>query len=336
MEDYLSRVSSSYVSLTPPNYFLLQNHLFNQVKGTDDVAVHIQTEPVDGSSNGPSAWITIAASNVLSEVLLQQSSMLLATRNLDINRAHLDTVSDPSLSIPDCPQSGYVTLLRILVSEEPSIQHSQSITQPEFQSALIADLKQLKWLDQITLNLGLTSHPSLGLGKAEIITGLCSMLHGPLNKVNPQAYSSIRSIIQILDSSPQTIGVADAIATLFTKKFKPISSRSDGKPHGITDVDFKTEYNLLHAKISKIPYDNPRILLLKMLEAVQLTLRTNFYNNNRYALSMRIHPSVMVNPAHSSTTAMPFGVIFCHGRHFNGFHCRFRDIARGELPCNSH
>jgi len=28
---------------------------------------------------------------------------------------------------------------------------------------------------------------------------------------------------------------------------------------------------------------------------------------------------------------MPFGVIFSHGRHFNAFHCRFRDIARGGL-----
>lgn len=28
---------------------------------------------------------------------------------------------------------------------------------------------------------------------------------------------------------------------------------------------------------------------------------------------------------------LPYGVIFTHGRHFNGFHVRFRDIARGGL-----
>eukprot|EP00595_Chromulina_sp_UTEXLB2642_P000372 CAMPEP_0196762282 /NCGR_PEP_ID=MMETSP1095-20130614/1684_1 /TAXON_ID=96789 ORGANISM="Chromulina nebulosa, Strain UTEXLB2642" /NCGR_SAMPLE_ID=MMETSP1095 /ASSEMBLY_ACC=CAM_ASM_000446 /LENGTH=572 /DNA_ID=CAMNT_0042112867 /DNA_START=1492 /DNA_END=3210 /DNA_ORIENTATION=+ len=28
---------------------------------------------------------------------------------------------------------------------------------------------------------------------------------------------------------------------------------------------------------------------------------------------------------------LPFGVLFAHARHFNGFHCRFRDIARGGL-----
>jgi glutamate dehydrogenase len=33
----------------------------------------------------------------------------------------------------------------------------------------------------------------------------------------------------------------------------------------------------------------------------------------------------------SSDREMPFGVFFIHGRHFNGFHNRFRDIARGGL-----
>ncbi|CAN0546838.1 unnamed protein product, partial [Laminaria digitata] len=28
---------------------------------------------------------------------------------------------------------------------------------------------------------------------------------------------------------------------------------------------------------------------------------------------------------------IPFGVFFAHGRRFNGFHCRFRDIARGGM-----
>ena len=31
------------------------------------------------------------------------------------------------------------------------------------------------------------------------------------------------------------------------------------------------------------------------------------------------------------TRELPYGVIFVHGRRFNGFHVRFRDIARGGL-----
>ena len=45
-------------------------------------------------------------------------------------------------------------------------------------------------------------------------------------------------------------------------------------------------------------------------------------------MSLRVHPSLMVGNASS---ALPFGVFFAHGRFFNAFHCRFRDIARGGL-----
>jgi NAD-specific glutamate dehydrogenase len=38
----------------------------------------------------------------------------------------------------------------------------------------------------------------------------------------------------------------------------------------------------------------------------------------------------MMSGPPTSSRPMPFGVFFCHGRHFNAFHCRFRDIARGE------
>ena len=67
----------------------------------------------------------------------------------------------------------------------------------------------------------------------------------------------------------------------------------------------------------------------KLVECVQLTLRTNFYNRDRYALSLRIDPTLLVSK--SSEKAIPYGVLFSHGRWFNGFHNRFRDIARGGL-----
>jgi glutamate dehydrogenase len=83
------------------------------------------------------------------------------------------------------------------------------------------------------------------------------------------------------------------------------------------------------------------MVLAKMLFAVQCTLRTNFFNEDRYALSMRMDPRVMAtgNIGVTADKPLPFGVFFVHGRHFNAFHNRFRDIARGGLrivsPTNS-
>lgn len=52
--------------------------------------------------------------------------------------------------------------------------------------------------------------------------------------------------------------------------------------------------------------------------------------NNRYALGFRLDPRIMTSK-HESPRDSPYGVIFVHGRRFDGFHVRFRDIARGGL-----
>jgi hypothetical protein len=41
-------------------------------------------------------------------------------------------------------------------------------------------------------------------------------------------------------------------------------------------------------KISRLSYESPRTVLLKMLDGTAATLRTNFFNDDRYALSLRV------------------------------------------------
>lgn len=47
------------------------------------------------------------------------------------------------------------------------------------------------------------------------------------------------------------------------------------------------------------------------------------------ALGLRLNPEIMFNE--EDDRECPFGVIFIHGRRFNGYHVRFKDIARGGL-----
>lgn len=322
MGDYVGRVSPVYARTSDPRRFLIQRELFEKVRGTESSSVHVE-------SVGENSWVTIAASNVLPEVLLRLSSNIISARGLDILRAHLDTVQDPANAIPEIPNSGSVTMLRLLVNPRLDKHSTQFVAQADFLNVFQKDLQRAKWLDDETTDLGLSRYPSLGIGKAEIITALCSMLHGPLSKQNPSTYSSIHSIIRILDSSPHFIQSADNIAQLFLDRFNPNVRDAAGKPVGLGDEEFHRRAQDIQNKVSRLHHEPARVLLLKMLDTVKLTLRTNYYNEDRYALSMRVHPSVMI-PVDSGK-AMPFGVLFSHGRHFNGFHNRFRDIARGGL-----
>src|SRR6056300_391319 len=52
--------------------------------------------------------------------------------------------------------------------------------------------------------------------------------------------------------------------------------------------------------------------------------------NNRYALGMRLDPKIMASEDEEPRDT-PYGVIFAHGRRFDGYHTRFRDIARGGM-----
>jgi hypothetical protein len=114
LDEYFQRITPSYVlAVCDPRRFLLQRIMFEKVRSTESVDVHIEHSMTPGV-NG--SWLTIAAANVLPEVLLSLSSAIITAGGLDIYTAFLDTVNDAENEIgPDMP--GYVTTLRLLVSD---------------------------------------------------------------------------------------------------------------------------------------------------------------------------------------------------------------------------
>jgi len=60
----------------------------------------------------------------------------------------------------------------------------------------------------------------------------------------------------------------------------------------------------------------------------QHLLKTNFFKQNKSALSFRLDPKFM---AGRDIRAVPYGLFFVLGRDFRGFHVRFRDVARGGI-----
>jgi glutamate dehydrogenase len=130
----------------------------------------------------------------------------------------------------------------------------------------------------------------------------------------------------------RSIGHAAKIADLFLERFDPKQPMND-------EASFQRSLDEIRNDISSnVQESYVKELLLKMTEIIEKTYKTNIYMKDRYALSLRLDPSIMgVGSAEDST--LPFGVLFIHGRRFNGYHIRFRDISRGGLrlvaPANS-
>lgn len=108
LEDYLKRVNTHYVVHSDPRRFLIHRELYEKVRNSDAAAVKIEPHKNEGS------WVTIAAANVLPEVILRLCSGVITARGLDISRAHLDVVNNPETSSAGI--DGNVVLLRFLVS----------------------------------------------------------------------------------------------------------------------------------------------------------------------------------------------------------------------------
>ncbi|CCK72845.1 glutamate dehydrogenase (NAD(+)) KNAG_0L02290 [Huiozyma naganishii CBS 8797] len=90
------------------------------------------------------------------------------------------------------------------------------------------------------------------------------------------------------------------------------------------DQEFDTYLNKF------IPNDSPDFLILKTLNLFNKSiLKTNFYVTRKVAVSFRLDPKLIMPKVEYPDT--PYGVFFVVGNTFEGFHIRFRDIARGGI-----
>ena len=86
------------------------------------------------------------------------------------------------------------------------------------------------------------------------------------------------------------MNLADSLAQLFLDRFNPHHSNPARR---MPKDEFRARCGQLEEKIQVLQNDVARATLQKMLAAIKATLRTNFFNEDRYALSLRVDPSIM-------------------------------------------
>lgn len=310
VKDFLRRCNAMYVKHSSPRRVGTQMALYHRVTGSEGVAVDVEGDWENRNlenkhyDTNPQTMITIASANVLQKNTLEKAATYMGLRNLNVLRAHMDVVQDGN--------NGHVTLNRMLVSPRTA---NEKIDWDQVSQ----DLKYLKWIDDKALTLS-KEHPDIPVLRSEVIVAYTNMLHGILAKTDPFAYALPRIFSVVMHK--QNLPIAVMIAELFEKRFDPENPMSD--------ADFEAAFDRINIEIRRnIETEDAIFVFENMLNAVRHTLRTNRYVGDRYALALRIAPELM---GHGTVgTDLPYGVFFIHGRRFNGFHVRFRDIARGGL-----
>ena len=300
VRDYFARCSEDYLATITPLRMEKHWQLVQRLTGTDGTTVALERETDQTLSR-----IIVAVSNSTRRSMLQRIATRLSKSKINIHRAYLDSIDDGD--------NGWITLVGCVVQSPDGgpIDEKSGLWQE-----VRADLLRLKWLDPRTVRLGY-AYQELTLETAEIITTLLDLVYQILVKKNAYAFNPTRMDALTRDN----IEIASAIADLLRQRFHPENALSDN------------EYNskrvaILETINNTVDLEDARTIFAIMLDAVHAVRRTNLFIEDRYALSLRIDASLLTTEDRSEC---PFGVFFVHGRDFNGFHVRFRDIARGGV-----
>ena len=300
VRSYFTRCSEDYLATITPLRMEKHWQLVESLTGTDGTAVALERETDPSLSR-----IIVAVSNSTRRSMLQRIATRLSKSRINIHRAYLDSIEDGD--------NGWITLVGCVVQGPDGgvIDETSSLWKE-----VRADLLRLKWLDPRTVRLGY-AYPELTLETAEIITAILDLVYQVLVKKNAYAFNPTRMDRLIRNN----IEIASDIADVLRQRFNPDNPLSDNEYDSLRT-------SLLETIDNTVDLEDARTIFVKMLEAVQAVRRTNLFIEDRYALSMRIDASLLTT---EDREECPFGVFFVHGRDFNGFHVRFRDIARGGV-----
>ncbi|MBL9121270.1 MAG: NAD-glutamate dehydrogenase [Phycisphaerae bacterium] len=301
IETFFRNCTQDYTLTLTPLRICKHNALFRKVSGTDSSALELEPE-----SDPTVSRVTFAFANARTRTMLERVARIFGGHRISINRAYLDVIKDPP--------HGSVTLLGFVIQ---SPQGTAIDPKGDFWKRVSKDLLRMKWVDENDLALA-ERHVGLDVARAEAIMGLAHLSHQVLCPSNPYAYTHDRIHTAVEESLP----VALAIVDLFLARFDPTGKALD-------DTTFATRAAGLHSEIeAKVPTEPNRTILHTMLLGVEHTYRTNFFLPDRFGFALRINPKFLKNEKRPED---PYGSFFVHGRGFDGFHNRFKDIARGGL-----
>jgi len=300
LEAHVGNCPADYVLTVSPLRLTRQRRMFLELSGSDGARVEIEPE-----ADGQLSRITIAVANSRTRTMLERSATVLAKHGISIVRAYLDVIKDPP--------HGTILFVGYVVQKDGKAIDPHS---PAWET-VAHELERAKWVDHRVLALESRVAP-LDLAAAEIFSAFAALVHQKLCGRDAVAFD----IERIWELFEEQLPLTQRALALFKKRFDPLQD--------MPDAAFEAELEAMRKEATqRSDTSNADVILATLCDAVAAVRRTNYFVPGRFALAFRLDPRFMVEPPKRAD--LPFGVFFVHGRGFNGFHVRFKEIARGGL-----
>ena len=298
VQAFISTVTRYYLHRFTIQEIVAHWQLVKQVRGSLNAVMRLT--PVEGTAD--MFYIAYAVGQIDSTNLFKRISRYLHTVGADIRETFLK-----NFSLNTTAQTALaVLLIQIDPSglKEPAVERLRSH---------INDMTRLPYLDQSVLDISF-NQPEWSLQYAEVLVTLCHLAHQVLTTNRKKLLS--REAIKEIALTYKKISMQ--ICEAFVVKFS--SSK-------------KNESDALLAAAAQairddVADDKDVAVLTLLTQLVDATLKSNILLQNRYALGLRLDPAIFVS---ENRKEKAFGIFYVHGKAFDGFHVRFRDIARGGV-----
>lgn len=238
--------------------------------------------------------LDVTAGNASPPRLFQRVSAHLGRHRLFVRRAHLDVFAAPH---------GTVANLGIVLDT------GEEGLRDAVRRRLVAELERLCHVDESVIALAYRHPDHLDLVRAEIAVALAHLTCSLLGEKDALAYSRER-LLELIDAYPSFAArVAEVVrSTGGPDAHEAVEAASRGMPELVGDA-------------------RSQRALEQLLDLAQAVRATNLAHPRRWGLAVDIAPAALA----SADRPCPHRVFFVHGRGFDAFHVRFRDVARGGM-----
>ena len=314
IENFINRYHQSHQILDSPEEIADQYVALKETEHINDIKAIWKMNPKkDGySANNLTAKITVSAASSTTRAVLLRAATYFGRCGLDIRRAVCENVV-----VQDTID---VALLTVDLLYEPSGETAdpQKLCH-ELEAFLRIDDEVASPLNDGQSTL-LDTFDDIEL--AELFCGLSRLTQHAVN-FSIDLNVTRERVIRILLKNPPFV---DSVLRHFQFRF---SSQFDAESSAVQQRQFE-------AFLETIADAKDQLILRSFVELSLRIERSNLSASRRRGLAFRIPGNLFHNPQRGDA---PFAVFYVYGCGFDGFHVRFRDVARGGMrlvPTRNH
>ena len=304
LHDFLCGATRDYVEKFETERTARHYKMLHALKDSDSVQVVIEPLPEAGETR-----ITICLTDPPKSGLLLQTARILAREKLTINRGYGDSFRWPG-------KEGFNELgvLSFYVSKEGLCLREDC----DLWRRMFKELKLIKWLFAAH-DLEAYVEEGWSLRRVMLLQAAAEFAHQFLIKINLWAFTSDNIVRTLLYRKKEV----NLLLDYFVARFDPEYADREAAVRRLEDE--------INNMLSCQEESAARQVLQCIFWFFQHALRTNYYLADIHGLSFRMDPAFLRLMPGDPDAELPYGFYFYHGPYAQGFHVRYREMARGGL-----